>query len=145
VLANFISGPTFRLSLVAAAASDGDEVIRKALSEGHRGAIDPWKQVFAETMRSRGLRLRPGMDLDQFAAMMEALSMGYALRNLSDPERSGVDHDRQSSRLGTAVLALLAGCLERIESAQAETCVDDAVRELIYAASRRNPGSSEPS
>jgi hypothetical protein len=39
VLMNFISGPTFRLSLVATAAADGDDVIRNALSEGHRVAI----------------------------------------------------------------------------------------------------------
>jgi hypothetical protein len=130
VLDNF-SGPTFRLSLVAAAAADGDEVIRDVLSEGHRGAIEPWRQVFAETLRSRGLRLRPGIDLEQFSGMMEALSMGYSLRRLSDPVAFGVSSEQDTSRLGTAVLALLVGCLESVDAEQQGTSVEVAVRDLV--------------
>lgn len=114
-LTTVLAGPTFRLELIATAAAEGDETIQAALTENHRGAIEPWKQLYAEMFRSRGLRLRPGIELDDFANMLAALATGHALRGVASPDSLAIDHDQQRSVFGTAVLALLLGCVERID------------------------------
>jgi hypothetical protein len=59
------------------------------------------------------LRLRPGVTLDDCINLLTAVADGLAMRALADPGVRIVDHTRRRSLLGTAVLVLIAGCLER--------------------------------
>jgi hypothetical protein len=74
-----------------------------------------WKQFYDQFLRSHGLRLRPGGTLDDCADMLVAVADGLAMRALADPAARILDHARQRSLLGTAVLALIAGCVERAD------------------------------
>jgi len=139
-LTTLVGGPTFRLELVATAAAEGDEIIENALAENHRGAIEPWKQVYAEMFRARGLRLRPGITLDDFAGMLAALASGYGLRRIANRQLVSIDDEHQRCIFGTAALALLLGCVERVDNHEPSgVSVEDAVHELIYGPTPTDP------
>jgi len=143
-LTTVVGNPTFRLELVATAAAEGDEIIQGALTENHQGAMDPWKQVYEEMFRARGLRLRTGITLDDFAGMLAALASGYALRGIGEPNSLIIDHERQRSLFGTAALGLLLGCVERDEDGPQGITVEDAVQELIYGRAQANDTDAPP-
>lgn len=106
-----LDSPMFRLSLVAVAQAEGDPVIREAISErnAENGAL--WKRFYEQFLAARGLRMRPGVTLDDCVSLFSAVADGLAVRALADP-RGVIDHDRQRCLLSTAALALIAGCAE---------------------------------
>src|SRR5581483_5151167 len=104
----------FRLRLVATAVADGDQVIRDALAEFYQEGLASWRMVFDEVLRSRGLRLRAGVGPLDFMTMLSAVAEGTAVQALSAPTPGVVDHERRRTLLGTAALALILGCLERV-------------------------------
>jgi hypothetical protein len=136
-----LATPMFRLGLIAAAQAEGDAVIREAVSERH-GANGPlWKHFYGELLRARGLRVRPGITLDDCVSLLSAVSDGLAMRALADPAAPIVDHDRQRSLLGTATLVLIAGCLERTDRSDSMS-LEQAVRDMMpgpAAAAERKP------
>jgi hypothetical protein len=113
-LTRLIDSPMFRLGLVAAAEAEGDPVIREAVSGRHQENTPLWKQFFANVLQGRGLRIRPGITLDDCVDLMAAVSDGLALRALADPAARIIDHPRRRCLLGTAALVLIAGCLEPV-------------------------------
>lgn len=121
----------FRLQLAAAAAADGDNVIKEVISDYYRTAGDPWKQVYAAFIEARGLRLRTGFTLDQFADIIAALAEGVTVRAISDPSVEMIDYTGKRSLLGTGGLAVLLGCLERADSFSGLT-LEQATHRLVY-------------
>lgn len=134
-LTTVLRGSTFRLELVATAAAEGDEVIQDVLTENYLGAIEPWKQLYTEVFLARGLQLRPGIELDDFAGMLAALATGYALRGTASPDSVAIDHDRQQCVFGTAVLSLFLGCVERLDDDPQGVTIEEAVQEMLYGSS----------
>jgi hypothetical protein len=130
-LATIIGMPMFRLELIAAATADGDEIVRHALAENHRGALEPWKQVYRQLLQARGLQLRPGIQLDELANLLAAMSGGLAVRLLADPTAPLIDHERQRTLLGKGALALLLACMEPAGTASGRT-LEQAVHDLVY-------------
>jgi hypothetical protein len=130
----FIDLPRFRLELVAAAASEGDEIIRNAMAGHYRGAVEPWQQLAAEVLQARNLRLRTGITLSDFTTMLAAAAEGMALRAIGDPEADVIDHHRLRSLLGTAGLALILGCMERADG-EPDKSLEQAIEAMVYGAS----------
>jgi hypothetical protein len=111
MMARLLTSPMFRLGLIAAAEAEGDPVICEAISE-RRGEVGPlWRKSGEDFLRSRGLRIRPGITMDDCIALLCALADGLAMRDLAGPTRAH-DRDGQRSLLGMGVLAMIAGCLE---------------------------------
>lgn len=129
--ATVIRMPSFRLMLVAAAAAEDDEVIQEAMAENYQGSIEPWKQLYLLLLQTRGLQLRPGITIDDFANLLMAVTDGLALRTIGDSTAQVIDHEQRRSLLGTAALAVIHGCLERIEDADGMT-LEQAVHAKIY-------------
>jgi hypothetical protein len=112
-LTRMLDTPMFRLGLIAAAEAEGDPVIGEAVSGRYRENTPLWKQFCREFLQARGLRLRPGITLDDCADLLGAVADGLTMRALADPAAHVVDRARQRCLLGTAALAVIAGCLER--------------------------------
>jgi hypothetical protein len=110
VLTEMLATPMFRLGLIAAAASEGDPAIRTATTERHHENSALWKRLYQQFLTARGLRLRPGITLDDCAIMLGALADGLALRALADQDAPILDTRRRRSLLGTAALALIESC-----------------------------------
>ncbi len=130
-VADEVSTPTFRLSHVAMCAADGDKTVSDAIAEGYERVLAPWKELYASFIEARGLRLRPGITVDDMANVLSALVDGLALRAVGNPSPALVDHDRKRTVLGSAALALVYSFLEPAGSASGLT-LEEAVQEMIY-------------
>jgi len=129
-LTRMLGTPMFRLGLIAAAEAEGDQVIGEAVSARYRENNPVWKQFYQEFLQARGLRLRPGITLDDCTDLLAAVADGLAMRALADPAARVVDRARRRCQLGTAALALIAGCLERTDQ-DGSLSLEDAVRAMI--------------
>jgi hypothetical protein len=123
---------TFRLGRVAMSTADGDKTISDAIAESYEGLLVPWREVYAAFIQARGLRLRPGITIDDLANVLSALVDGLTLRTIGDPSASLVDHDQKRTLLGTAALALIYSFLEPAEKATGLS-LEQAVNEMINA------------
>ncbi|MEV6265335.1 TetR family transcriptional regulator C-terminal domain-containing protein [Streptomyces sp. NPDC051784] len=108
--------PSVRLSLALMALADGDETVQRALTETYRGYLSSWKQVYADVLQARGLRLRTGLDLDDLANALSAATDGTVLRSIGDPRARVVDQEGQRSLMGTVALAVMHGFLEPVDA-----------------------------
>jgi hypothetical protein len=100
------NSPSFRLRLIAAASIEGDQVIADAMEESYRGGREPWKELYENFIQARGLRLRPGITIDDLANLMSACSAGVALHVLGKPDPEVFDHENRRSLLGKGGLAI---------------------------------------
>lgn len=125
-----LTSPMFRLGLIAAAEADGDPVIGEAIA-GRRGEVGPvWRQWCEDFLRSRGLRIRPGVTIDDCVVLLSALADGLAMRALADPSTRALDHDGRPSLLGVGALALISGCLDRAGGDETSS-LEQSVRDLL--------------
>jgi hypothetical protein len=129
--------PMFRLSLVAAAQAEGDPVILEAISERNRDNGALWKGFYEQFLRARGLRMRPGITVDDCVSLFSALADGLALRALADPEGLVVDSKHERCLLSKAALALIAGCTEPVGQAKGQP-LEQAVTALLNGDPARN-------
>jgi hypothetical protein len=131
-LIRLLSTPMFRLGLVAVAEAEGDPVIGEAVSQRDRANNPVWKSFYEEFLSSRGLRVRPGITLDECVTLLAALADGLALRALADPAAQVVDHEQRHCLLGKAALAIVAGCVERADQSEGLS-LEQAVRAMACA------------
>lgn len=140
-MTSLLGTPMFRLGLIAAAEAEGDPVIGEAISGRHRENGTLWKDFYEEFLLSRGLRLRSGITLDDCDILLAAAADGLALRALADPAAPIADSARRRCLLGTAALALIAGCAESADDGDG-MALEEAVRAMMSgpaAGSGRKP------
>jgi hypothetical protein len=130
-LLTLVDRSRFRLELFATAASEGDEVVQKALAENYQEILEPWREICGELLRARGLRLRTGVTIDAFVDMVSAVMEGVALRVLADRGADVLDRARGRSMAGTALLALIGGCVERADRSDGLT-IEESVEAMVY-------------
>jgi hypothetical protein len=129
-LNRLVKTPMVRLGLIAAAEAEGDPVICEVVSARYRENNPVWRDFYEAVLRARGLRLRPGISLDEFTDLLAALADGLVLRVLADPAARIIDRTRRRCLLGTAALALMAGCLERADRDDTVP-LEEAVRAMM--------------
>ncbi|HEV2374504.1 MAG TPA: hypothetical protein VGS19_20375 [Streptosporangiaceae bacterium] len=131
VAADNTSAPAIRLTYVAMTAADGDKTLSEAIGHSYDVLMAPWKEVYAAFSEARGLKLRPGITVDDIANILAALVDGLELRTISNPSAALIDHDRKRTVLGTAALALAYSFFQP-DSDQNGKTLEQAVHELIY-------------
>lgn len=129
-LVNLLGTPMFRLSLVAAASAEGDEVIRQATSELYEENTRSWARFYEEFLRAHHLRPRPGLTVETCADILSAVADGLATRALTVPDPQALEHERRRSHLGTVTLALILACLEHNDDADGQT-LEEAVAAML--------------
>ncbi|MET9514521.1 hypothetical protein [Streptomyces sp. NPDC002994] len=116
-----IDMPSVRLGLALMTAAEGDEEVTQAISAMYADYLGSWKELYAAVMKQRGLRLRPGLTLDDLANALSAATDGMILRAIGDPGAGVVDHDNRRSLMGTVALAVIHAFLEPDEDASGLT------------------------
>ncbi|HET6533760.1 MAG TPA: hypothetical protein VFH03_24495 [Actinoplanes sp.] len=106
--------PLFRLQLIMVATADRSDGVHEAIANNYAGALEPWKKTYESTFASRGFRLRAGVTLDQIAAMLAAVTEGFAIHHLGDPGAGVIGSEPAGNLAGMAVLAILNSYLEPI-------------------------------
>jgi hypothetical protein len=120
-----------RLSFAAMISGEGDPTIAEAIADSYTGYLEPWKEVYAAFIEARGLRLRPGITIDDIADLLAALVDGIALRSIGNPSCGLINRDQRRTLLGTAALALVYSFMERDEDPDDMT-LEEAVSAKIY-------------
>jgi hypothetical protein len=115
--ADGVDKPSVRLALALMTAPDGDEEVKQAISAMYADYLGSWKQLYADVLRQRGLRLRPGLTLDDLANALSTATDGMILRAIGDPGSGVVDYGKQRSLMGTVALAIVHAFLEPEEEA----------------------------
>ena len=122
---------TFRLQLLASIVSEQDDGIAHALKENYKDILATWQDVHLKTLQAHNLQLRPGrLAMDDVAYIVTALAEGFALRLIAEPDAPVIDHERHRTLYGTACLALILGCMERVDHPQGTT-IEQAVQNMI--------------
>jgi hypothetical protein len=129
-LTRLLAAPEFRVGLLAVAMAEGDPVISEAISGRHRENSPRWMRFYKELLRARGLRMRSGVTVEDCEILLAAVADGLALRALADPGAPVADGVRWRRLLGTAALALMAGCLERAGHSDGRSLAE-AVRAMM--------------
>ncbi|WP_305784042.1 hypothetical protein [Symbioplanes lichenis] len=106
--------PLFRLQLIMVATADRNDGIHDAIAGSYDGALAPWKKAYESTFASRGFQLRPGVSLEQIAMMLAAITEGFALHHLGDPNAGIAGAEESGNLVGMAVLGILASYLEPV-------------------------------
>jgi hypothetical protein len=106
--------PLFRLQLIIVASADRNDGIHTAIANNYSGALEPWKKIYESTFAVRGFQLRTGVTLDELAFMLAAVTEGFAVHHLGDPD-AGITGDTPAENLlGMAVLGILNSYVEPI-------------------------------
>ncbi|MCA2211946.1 hypothetical protein [Jidongwangia harbinensis] len=107
--------PLFRLQLIMAATAHRNDGIHDAIANNYAGALEPWKRIYESTFKVWGFRLRTGVTMDQLADMLAAVTEGFAVRHLGDPQADVVAGGPPGNLVGMAVLGLLNSYLEPVD------------------------------
>lgn len=90
--ADGIEKPSVRLALSLMTSAEWDEEVKQAISAMYADYLGSWKTLYEDVLRQRGLRLRPGLTLDDLANALSAATDGVILRAIGDPESGVVDY-----------------------------------------------------
>ncbi|KAB2348335.1 hypothetical protein [Actinomadura rudentiformis] len=128
-----INLPGSRLRYAAMITAEGDKVITEGIRGGYATFLEPWKEIYRAMARARGLQLRPGVEIDDFANLLAAIVDGLTLRSIANPSNDLVDHKQKQTLLGVGALALLYSIFERMDEADGMS-LEEAVNARIYGA-----------
>ncbi|OHV37110.1 hypothetical protein BCD49_18180 [Pseudofrankia sp. EUN1h] len=106
--------PALRAQLIGAAMAERDEIARTTLQEMYRISTQAWLEAYEKTVAVRGLRIRPGLTLEDINFIMTATAEGMQLRLMVEPDDGVIDHEKRTSLLGTAALALIVACFDHL-------------------------------
>ena len=104
--------PLFRLQLIVVATADRNDGIHDAIANNYAGALEPWTKAYETAIAARGLQLRKGITIEQFANILAAITEGFAIRHLGDPGSGVVGADPANNLMGMAVLGMMNSYLE---------------------------------
>ncbi|WP_314175174.1 hypothetical protein [Streptomyces winkii] len=110
--ADGVDKPSVRLALALMTVPDGDQEVKQAISAMYEDYLGSWKKLYSDVLRQRGLRLRPGLTLDDLANALSTATDGVILRAIGDPGSGVVDYGKQRSIMGTVALAIVHAFLE---------------------------------
>ncbi|MEU6218542.1 hypothetical protein ABZ845_13635 [Streptomyces sp. NPDC047022] len=113
--------PSVRLGLALMTAADGDEETARITAGIYTGYLGSWKELYAAVLTERGLRLRPGLTLDDLANALSAATDGVTLRAIGDPASGVLDDAQRRSLMGTVALAVVHSFLEPQDEASGLT------------------------
>lgn len=107
-----LSGAAQRISLISTGIAAQDQEGEARLSSLYAMARDAWSAVYERTLNERGLRLRPGIELDELTNILTSLIDGITIRALGDPETKVIDHETKETLLGKAVMMIAIAAID---------------------------------
>lgn len=107
--------PLFRLQLIVVATADRNDGIHDAIANNYAGALEPWTKAYESAIAARGMQLRKGITIEQFANILAAITEGFAIRHLGDPGSGVAGGGPDGNLMGMAVLGMMNSYLEPVD------------------------------
>jgi hypothetical protein len=131
--------PLFRLQLIVVATADRNDGIHEAIANNYAGALGPWAKAYEAALAARGLQLRKGITMEQFANILAAITEGFAIRHLGDPGAGVVGAGPGDNLAAMAVLGVMHSYLEPVDEPSGLT-----LREVFNGARDATPHGGRP-
>jgi hypothetical protein len=131
--------PLFRLQLIVVATADRNDGIHDAIANNYAGALGPWTKAYESALAARGLQLRKGITIEQFANILAAMTEGFAIRHLGDPGSGVIGGEPTDNLLAMAVLGMMHSYLEPADEPSGLT-----LREVFNGTPAAPPPSERP-
>jgi hypothetical protein len=122
-----LANTSSRVWLIASAVSDRYPAMKTAMRKIHDRMNASWMPVYDAVVAGRGLRLRPGVTIEDLTEILSALTTGVSLHIAADSDPGLIDHARRRSLLGTAAIAVLASCIDPGDGQSLEQAITDLV------------------
>lgn len=130
------NSPAMRTWLIGAAMAARDEIARTTVQEMYRISTQAWQDSYEAAAAARGLKPRAGLTIEDLNFIMTAVTEGMQVRLMVEDNGRVFDHERRTSLLGTAALALLVACFDHFDDGLS---LEDVVRMAVSAPTTDGP------
>lgn len=121
---------SIQISLIASTFAAGNLRVRESAGKVYAEIHEKWRGVYSHILKHHKLRLRKGIEIDDLAYIFTSLADGLAMRMKSDPSVNFVDDEERRTLLGDAILAIVAGAVEK-EDSEKKTSICAIVDDLL--------------
>jgi hypothetical protein len=90
--------------------------------------LQVWGETYRRVLAGRGMRLRPDVNFDEVAIILNAVADGLAMRALIEGTDRIMNHEARTSLLGTTALAMLLACVDHGDGRSMHDLVNDLDR-----------------
>ena len=104
--------PAFRFQLLAVATAQADTASAKALARMYTNLSQVWMTLYTNVFEHYGLTFRPGVTMEDFNILLQAMAEGLGLRLISGMDERLLDHEKRTSLLGTAALVVFLALVD---------------------------------
>ncbi|MFI1354857.1 hypothetical protein ACH4TV_14980 [Streptomyces sp. NPDC020898] len=126
-----VSIKSAQISLISSCFVAGNPDVGEAASRVYAEIHRNWKEVYSSILKLHRLRLRDGMKIGQLTDILTAQADGLVALMKSNPNARVVDHEKRRTLLGYAILAIVAGAVEKNDPQKPETSVVSIVDGLL--------------
>ncbi|GAA5226453.1 hypothetical protein GCM10025778_09860 [Paeniglutamicibacter antarcticus] len=124
--------PAFKFQLLAVATAQADLSSAQSLVRMYDSLSELWTSMYEKVFDHYGFKFRPGITAEDINILLQATSEGLVLRLLSGVNEPLLDHERQTSLLGTAALSFFFSLVDPGDKLTLEQAVEQAVGQLRH-------------
>lgn len=119
--------PAFRFQLLAVATAQADTASAQALARMYTNLSQVWIALYTNVFEHYGLTFRPGVTMEDFNILLQAMAEGLGLRLISGVDERLLDHEKRTSLLGTAALSLFMSLVDPGDGLTIEQAAETAI------------------
>lgn len=121
--------PAFRFQLLAVATAQADSASAQALVRMYTNLSQVWMTLYTDVFEHYGLTFRPGVTMNDFNILLQAMAEGLGLRLISGVDEALLDHEKRTSLLGTAALSLFVALVDPGDGLTVEQAAEAGMRQ----------------
>lgn len=121
--------PAYRFQLLAVATAQADSASAQALGRMYDNLSQVWMSLYSSVFEHYGFAFRPGVGMEEFSILLQAMAEGLGLRLLSGLDEPLLDEEERTSLLGTAALSLFLALVDQGDGLTVEQAAKAALRQ----------------
>lgn len=122
--------PAYRFQLLAVATAQADSASAQALARMYKNLSQVWMSLYSNVFEHYGFEFRPGVGMEEFSILLQAMAEGLGLRLIAGVDEPLLDHEQQTSLLGTAALSLFLALVDPGDGLTLEQTAESALHRL---------------
>ena len=132
---------TFRAQATLQPSATEGNAVGAGMRELYREGLLTWGATYQRLLNGRGMRLRPGISVEDFAVILTAVAEGLSVRGMVDGKDRVRDSATRTSLLGMAGMAILSAFVDPGDGRTLSQVVNDLGIEFPPRPSGNTPSS----